>query len=165
MALRALPVKAALSDGAAKMCSAGIANAEPIMVCGRVNFQRTMGKEGVFTISVPIDDDDEREEDDEDTLPDDATSASGEEDDEAVKRAVDEIKPSFGPPIGLTAGLMYRPVSKALVFINRDVDGLAVKAKEGVVWPTSTNSIAPMACGDSGKIIFSVESFLSTPML
>ena len=29
------------------MCSAGIAKADPIMVCGRVNFHKTTGNDGV----------------------------------------------------------------------------------------------------------------------
>jgi hypothetical protein len=39
--------------GAAKTCKAGMAKAEPMIVCGRVNLQRTIGKGG-FTRSSPF---------------------------------------------------------------------------------------------------------------
>ena len=40
-------VKAAAYDGAARTCNAGMARADPIMVCGLVNLHSTNGK-GTF---------------------------------------------------------------------------------------------------------------------
>lgn len=42
-------VNASLRVGAARKWSAGIASADPIMVCGLVNLQRTMGKGTFFS--------------------------------------------------------------------------------------------------------------------
>lgn len=45
-------VKAAAYVGAASMCRAGIAKAEPMMVCGRVNRHNTTGKDGFDVFSL-----------------------------------------------------------------------------------------------------------------
>lgn len=43
---------ATVSDGAANKCNEGTAKADPIIVCGRVNFHNTTGKDGFDTAAV-----------------------------------------------------------------------------------------------------------------
>lgn len=47
--------RAASKVGAARKCSAGMAVADPINVCGRLNFHRTFRNEGLTILLSPID--------------------------------------------------------------------------------------------------------------
>ena len=46
---------AAIYVGAARICNAGIANADPIIVCGRVNLHKTDKKDGFLPSLLEVD--------------------------------------------------------------------------------------------------------------